>query len=285
MLACRPFFTADKVADYCRPDHPQAAGRGGIKCPEGLASIVAANGMKLVDTVTDGNCGLDAFLKSALQLPSLRNLRKEPWCKFRKMTKPEGLMQARRIAADWLQAHEAEEMWDGFNVGDLVRAMSGESSCNNYLDRMRKPGQWVDTAFLHALACQCGVDVVIFQSGTDTTLLGKSLTGQQCDVLVPIALSNDLHFWALEQDCSDDHVTHVDKGEFIGQAAAEQPSQADVDAEPSNTPTNQPTTQPTNQPNKPPTTNQPTNQTTTNQPTDRPPNQPPSWQCQKALSN
>lgn len=32
MQACGPFFTADKLANYCRPDHPQAAGRGGSHC-------------------------------------------------------------------------------------------------------------------------------------------------------------------------------------------------------------------------------------------------------------
>ena len=38
MVSWKPFFTADcidKLIDEI-PDHPQAAGRGGIKCPENL---------------------------------------------------------------------------------------------------------------------------------------------------------------------------------------------------------------------------------------------------------
>jgi hypothetical protein len=36
--------------------------------------------------------------------------------------------------------------------------------------------EWVDTAFMHALACAFGVTVLVFQDGVDPATIGPHLT-------------------------------------------------------------------------------------------------------------
>lgn len=52
MLTWKPFFTPDILRRFEIeiPDHPQGAGRGGIKCPH--AASEQASWLKLVDTDT-----------------------------------------------------------------------------------------------------------------------------------------------------------------------------------------------------------------------------------------
>ena len=44
----------------------------GIPCPEQLVKLCAANGLFVRQTVTDGNCGLDAFEQALCSLPKER---------------------------------------------------------------------------------------------------------------------------------------------------------------------------------------------------------------------
>ena len=85
---------------------------------------------------------------------------------------------------------------------------SGEADFLEYLDEMTKPDAWVDTAFLHVMACANGVDVVLIQAGMSPVLLGISThQGQELDcenddkakypTAVPMALVNDVHFWGV----------------------------------------------------------------------------------------
>jgi len=62
--------------------------------------------------------------------------------------------------------------------------------------------EWVDTAFMHALACAFGVTVLVFQDGVDSAVLGQhQIDGDDgdCDLVVPVALVTDYHFWARSQ--------------------------------------------------------------------------------------
>ena len=56
-------------------------------------------------------------------------------------------------------------------VFGLTRAVTGED-CPSYAQRMQRNVDWVDTAFVHALACAFGVTVLVFQDGVDITILG-----------------------------------------------------------------------------------------------------------------
>ena len=52
-------------------------------------------------------------------------------------------------------------------------------------------------AFVHALACACGVAVLVFQDGVDPAIIGPHLIdGDYGDggLVVPVAFVNDYHF-------------------------------------------------------------------------------------------
>ena len=102
-------------------------------------------------------------------------------------------------SSDLLHDNTNTKLWDGMTVAQLVCHVSGEN-ISTYRERMRSNGEWVDIVFLHALACVYGVTVLVFQAGCDPAILGPHLhedLDQECDVMVPVALVNDYHFWAV----------------------------------------------------------------------------------------
>jgi len=220
-----PFFTASWLEQRPLGDHPGGAGRGGIRCPDDLLRILAKNDLVPVDCVTDGNCGVDAFLQTCLTHPELTDLRSEPWVSLRRKSKSGSRLQlfayARKLAMDWLLAHKRVELWEGMSLTALVHAMG--SSFAQYADTGRKNGTWVDTAFMHCLACACAVDVIVVQTGVDDlTIMGASLG----DVAAPratisLALANEHHWWGTTAaEVATLPVTFGDKGDSFAQPRA-----------------------------------------------------------------
>lgn len=227
-LAHQPLISPTWLEGWRRADPPGAAGRGGLKPPDALVAWAAANGLVVADTVTNGDCGLDAFWQSS---SPHHQLRKEPWSSVRKLSKPDAMLALRRLAADWIKEHHKQALWADFSIGDLVRATSPDRTVEAYIARMRKPQQWADTGFIHALACAFGVDLLVFQAGSDVTLLGSSLMGHDVTVAVPVCLQNDLHFWSLKPE-DDAKLAWVDKGDGLSPPvpqACHSMSQADQD--------------------------------------------------------
>ena len=66
------------------------------------------------------------------------------------------------------------KLWEDMTMTKLVGHVCGENM-STYRVRMRKNGEWVDTVFLHALACAYGVTVWVFQDGCDPAILGPHL--------------------------------------------------------------------------------------------------------------
>ena len=177
-------------------------------CPASLQELLAVNNMVLDDTTTrDGNCGISAFTISIMSAASSsRNTTKQAatleakrfGC-LRRCPHGQRVAQARAAGVDWLHANTTAKLWEGMTVSQLVYHVSGENM-STYRARMQKNGEWVDTVFLHALACVYGVTVLVFQAGCDPAILGPHLhedLDQDCDVVVPVALVNDYHFWAV----------------------------------------------------------------------------------------
>lgn len=212
----QPFFSAPWLEGWRKPDPPGAAGRGGLRPPAELQAIAASNELTIVSTVTNGDCGLDSFWQSAAR----HQIRKEPWISMRKLDKVDAMLALRRLAADWIDQHKLSELWDEFTVSDLIRATCPDRTVQAYLSRMRKPGQWADTAFIHALACAFGVDVAVFQPQADVTLLGSSLMGNDTDTCVSMCLQNDFHFWAM-LPADRDVIAWVNKGDPCRPATSE----------------------------------------------------------------
>ena len=95
-------------------------------------------------------------------------------------------------------------------VSGLTHVVTGEDF-PSYVQRMQRNGESVDTAFMHALACAVGVTVLVFQDGVDPAIIGPHLIdgdNGDCDLVVPVALVNDYHFWV------------VVKSTFPGEASA-----------------------------------------------------------------
>ena len=191
-------------------------------CPPALASKLTINGL-MPDEATDrqGNCGIDAFARSLMAQmqdgragvgpsASARNRRN-----LKKSNDKVALL--RRIGVSRLDANASEVIWPGMTVSRLCSTVSGWSF-QEYLAKMRRDREWVDTAFLHALGRAFGVNVLIFQAHTDETMVGEDLAENaghehHTSIAVPVALVNDRHFWGV-LPCADVHaIVPVDKGE------------------------------------------------------------------------
>ena len=161
--SCRPIFECGII----RSDGDRDAPASRIQCPERLTLELAKNDL-VVDHDTDatGNCGIDGFLRSWRAVdkslkPTHKNLN-DQW------------KLLRRGAKNWLQKMRRKTAWGEMTVEQFCLATSGHPDFNEYLEGMTQPGAWVDTAFLHAMACANDVDVVLFQPQTAPVLLGIS---------------------------------------------------------------------------------------------------------------
>ena len=173
------------------------------------------------NTARDGNCGLDAFAKSLL-LQMSRNPRAggpRACIKQRSILRTAGdkIALLRQVGVKWLDTHARELLWPGMSIAKLCSVVSG-SQFPDYLARMKMDGEWIDTAFLHALGAAHGVNVLIFQIGQDPAIVGMDVADDTSEdghstMMVPIALVNDCHFWGVT-DSIDAPICAVDKGEL-----------------------------------------------------------------------
>lgn len=192
------------------------------RCPPELTSLLQVNNLSPDEqTARDGNCGVDAFARSLMCQPKLpRTGGRRSQCVVNRRNLQASSAKAalaRRVGVEWLGSNARETLWEGMSVARLCQIVSG-TSFREYLVQMGRDGEWVDTAFLHALGCAYGVNVLIFQPVVEPALVGISLLdgGGDSDVaplMVPIALINDSHFWGVEDVSDDAGADPVDKGE------------------------------------------------------------------------
>lgn len=185
-----------------------------LPCPPGLARDLALNGLCADEgTRTDGDCGLDAFTAGLLREATVDlKLAKTDAVKRLRAAGDRRCQEARALAVAWVRDHARDEVWGGAVFHKVCVAISRHESFDDYVRGLGTQGEWVDTASLHALACACGVDVCVFQSGRDPTLLGPSTTGdaRAAVPIIPVAIENDFHFWGcLEADVP--LIDYVDK--------------------------------------------------------------------------
>ena len=189
-----------------RPRQLQPCGSA-VHCPPRLVAELAANGLELaLDTLTDGNCGLHGFAISLLdggkRYAALSNT--HAFKKFHKYRQNPDAMVAylRDLAMSWLLAHGGDEVWDNLTVRQLAISMgSFNGRFADYVEHMRQDKMWTDALVLLALACTFKVDLAVWQTGMDQTLVGAStLPANRTLGTVPllvIAMVNDLHFWGV----------------------------------------------------------------------------------------
>ena len=190
----RPFFDLEHLQRFSEqiPDHPQGAGRGGVNCPEHLVNKSRFEYNYLVkDARTTGQCCVQAFVESAIQ----QNV-KPAW---KRMNDVKRCQEARKLACDWASKNGSTKFWGGCTFQAAVETISHQNY-EKWTNRLRLTDAWADVAFVQALACSVGVDVLLIDDSPEgAKLLGISLMegDHDCKSLVPMAMHEHFHFWPL----------------------------------------------------------------------------------------
>ena len=193
-MSWRPCFDQEHLQKLAAEiaDHPQGAGRGGVFCPQELVTKARADFDYIVkDGKTTGNCCVQAFIESALH----QNVRPS----WKKMNDNKRCQEARKLACDWAAKNRTLTFWGGISFQEMVELVTRQNF-DRWTSRLRLTDAWGDVAFLQALACSVGVDVLLIDAGSGSAkLLGLSLMTGDHDSksLVPVAMHNHYHYWAL----------------------------------------------------------------------------------------
>ena len=97
-------------------------------------------------------------------------------------------------------------MGGGVDFKSLVLMMSAEKEdFPSYIKRMGANGCGVDASALHALGCRYRVDVLIWQSNVDPSIVGHSFSGRADEPLamISVVMVNDMHFWGVSDSIED----------------------------------------------------------------------------------
>ena len=193
VMSWRPCFDSEhlhKIATEIA-DHPQGAGRGGVYCPPELVTKTCTDFDYIVkDGKTTGNCCPHAFIESALH----QNARPA----WKKMNDNKRCQEARKMACDWASKNKTMTFWGGVTFQEVVELVSHQNF-DKWVGRLRLTDAWGDVAFLQALACSVGVDVLLIEASGHARLVGLSLMAGDHDSksLVPVAMHDHHHFWSL----------------------------------------------------------------------------------------
>ena len=194
-----------------------------IRCPPRLRQEALLNGLDVVDVLTDGNCGPDAFGKSmmAATAPGSHLHASAAFKRFLTRTADVYIMVAylRDLVCAWMRvrANADSLIWEGVRFKDIALMMSPhEETYDAYVERMSRDREWFDAASMHVLGCVFNVDAQIWQSGMDPAIVGPSCTANPREPLamIPICMVNDTHYWALCPHV-DTLVPYADHGDFL----------------------------------------------------------------------
>ena len=205
---------------------PDTSATPHLLCPDALLRQLALNNLTVDNsTVSDGNCGVDAFVRGLSDQATRHTLTRAAKTLLR-CDPVARIAQARADATAWLRDHRQTQLWEGMSLEKLCCVVSG-LSFDDYLAKMGRDREWIDTPMLHTLGCTYGADICVFQPSMDPALVGQSLMDETAntEVMVPIALVNDCHFWGV-CECLDLPIEPIDKGDCLAahmQDVASQP--------------------------------------------------------------
>ena len=183
-----------------------------IPPPENLRQELLKQGQDIVDTVADGNCGLDAFGHGLASVAS-RNRRlyqTEAYKKFSKAkTAGHGsmMLHLRQACIDQMMKMKDTKLWDGVDFKSLAVMMSSEKEdFSSYIERMGTDRCWVDASALHALGCHFRIDVLIWQENVDPSIVGHSFSNcnEEPLAMISVVMVNDFHFWGVVDTTLED---------------------------------------------------------------------------------
>ena len=172
--------------------------------PDDCKIGLVAKGFEVADeTITDGNCGIHAFviglldesqrdkvLANTSQLKQVRKLRNNV---------KEMIAHVRRSAFKWMQANAETVVWDGMRFKDIAVAMAGRPGRNfgDQCNVAKLDKQWIDCSVILAMACIYSVDVIVHQHAQEPAEMGPGLVDKPALARVNMFMINDMHFWGL----------------------------------------------------------------------------------------
>ena len=185
-----------------------------------IRAAVGANGLVLDDTtLRDGNCGLDAILRSLSSVPA--NQLSATGTNLLQVLSTHGRHPAlrflRRMLLKWLGEHKSDEIVPGMTIEEFIVSDSTPSfnfdSFDQYVTTMATHGEWVDQTMMFAVSSVLNVHIVVFSGDSEPNLISSLPEDSTNAGTVCIAQAHNRHFWALQPG--------EDAGENVESNAAE----------------------------------------------------------------
>ena len=146
-----------------------------------IRAAISPNGLALNDeTLRDGNCGLDAIIRTIAEVP--RETRPAVAAELMHVLEQHGRLAAlkwlRARLVAWLKANPETEILDGMSIETFVLTDDTPhfsfDSFKSYLTTMGTHGEWVDHVMLYAAASVLDVHVLIFSGGSEPQVISAS---------------------------------------------------------------------------------------------------------------
>ena len=215
-----PNFTALNVAAL-RQHQPHKPSRPlADELYEALAAATAANGLSLdEDTLTDGNCGLDALLRNVermnLDIPFATQLLGV----LHNGGRLKAVHALRLKLLVWIRHHLDDVIFEGFRLRDLVTLDPEYSTLDRYYKEMRLPGTWIDTPMLLAASATFGVQIICFTGtqGEPQLVAAPEIQHAASAPVMTIANIGNYHYYAVHplMACEDGPPDERDQGDSL----------------------------------------------------------------------
>ena len=155
---------------------------GGLLMPIEWRTELAQQGFDVIDdTVTDGNCGIHAFVIALIDAAAIDKILAST-SQFKKVRSlianlKELILHVRRSACKWMNSNADTLVWENMRFKDVAVAMAGlpGRTFGDQCNVAARDGEWIDCSVLLALALVYSVDIVVYQQNQPHSMVGPSL--------------------------------------------------------------------------------------------------------------
>jgi hypothetical protein len=171
-----------------------------------LSNAVGLQGLELdTDTVTNGDCGLDAVLRNLERLQLAKPEAVQILRVLEKKGRQAALQAMRFMMLIWIRKNQNIEVAPDLTLGQLA-TMEGHASVEQYIMDMKKQGTWIDTPMLLAASHVFHIQMICFVGQGEAQLLAApEITALSEDVPIAfIANANNVHFYSCRPANSED---------------------------------------------------------------------------------
>ena len=155
---------------------------GGLLMPIEWRTELAQQGFDVIDdTVTDGNCGIHAFVIALIDAAAIDKILAST-SQFKQVRSlianlKELILHVRRSACKWMNSNADTLVWENMRFKDVAVAMAGlpGRTFGDQCNVAARDGEWIDCSVLLALALVYSVDIVVYQQNQPHSMVGPSL--------------------------------------------------------------------------------------------------------------